>query len=408
MKNWGSICLICLILSACASEKKMAPVEGRLSLDEQTQLQSSTDKQTLDQPQILKNALSVNAQNKQPHYAIKETKNHWHTSAGSATDQKQLSNLIVGNNNIFVLDHDFNLRTFNLNGKESVQKNLAPKESGIGLTFYKNKIFALGQRGTLVATDTNEKVLWKIDLDAPFRNDPIIYRDILYVLSTTNGLWAIDTSNGKELWHYQTSNPTTALWGMGKPVVNNNIIVVAFSNGTVNAFHAQTGAFLWENDMIGQKSFNQIEQINQTIASPIAEDDVVYLTGNAHITKALNIKTGEEIWSNTLASVTTPIISGNSLFILDKNATLHALNKKSGKQFWQVALTLDNGVNDLALINHKVVVFNENQTIVVDAKSGKILKNFMGEKKASRPAITHNGIYFLTQDSDLYYQGSIQ
>ena len=76
MKHWGRICLICLAVMGCASEKKIAPTEGRLSLVEQAPLETTKESPKLDKAkEIPFNLISgSNAQNKAPHYFVKETK----------------------------------------------------------------------------------------------------------------------------------------------------------------------------------------------------------------------------------------------------------------------------------------------------------------------------------------------
>jgi len=409
MKHWGSIILICLAVCACSSDKKIAPSEGRLSLMEEAQLKQAQGTPRLESSKTRSVFLMAdeNAQNKKSPVSFKAPKKSWQAKAGSYSAPQSFNKILVDEKNISTLDKKNVFSQFDLKGNKTFEKQLDSEEVGQAITSKNGAVYILTAMGTLIKVDSKGKELWKKKFNTPFRNDPVLYKDIIYLLSASNDLWALDTKDGKEVWHYKTTTPTTTLWKMGRPAVNNNTLIVPFSNGIVMAFQAQTGAFLWETDMIGAKAFNQISQISQMTASPVIEENTLYLVGHADITKALNLKSGEEIWTLPIGGNTTPFINGNTLFLLDNQGTLHALNKSNGHQFWQKNIA-NSGTPSLDFINDTFVLFYPQKTIIINPKTGNIQAKFETNTKVAPPVATKDGLYFLTDNGKLNYQGFLK
>lgn len=412
MKHWGGIFLICLALCACSTDKKVAPSEGRLSLMEETSLKASSGKPAFDKAKSPSSFLTAgeNAQNKKSPLSFKETKEDWTTDAGSFNGKfpLNLNKILIDEKNIYTMDDEGLFSQFGLKGNEIFSQQIIQDKDVLTFTSKNGQFFTLTTEGNLLKTDKKGKILWKKDLNVPFRNEPVLYKDIIYLLSADNNLWALNINNAKEVWHYKTTAPTTALWKMGRPAVNNNIIIVPFSNGLVSAFQAQTGTFLWETDMMGNKSFNQISDMTQMSASPVIEKDTVYLVGHADITKAVNLKDGEELWTLPIGGNTTPFLNGNTLFVLDNQNVLHALNKKNGQQFWVTKLPKTQQIPVLNFVNNTLVVFYPDKTFLITPKTGEIKSSFENDKKVASPVITKKGLYFLTDNGQLNYQGFLQ
>ena len=227
----------------------------------------------------------------------------------------------------------------------------------------------------------------------------------LYLLSVNNDLWVLNAKTGDEKWRYKTTAPLTLLQGMGRPALSNDILVVPFLSGEAVAFDADSGTLLWIQDLVGEKAFDAVAGLTQMSASPVIENGIVYLVGHGGKTMAINLKTGESLWQLARGGKTTPLISGNALFFVDNDNNLVALNKKSGKLFWETKL--DKVVwKGPYLVNEKLVLFADEEGILVDPKNGKVTPS---EKRiaGSTPAFTNEGVYFMGDNGVLYHWGNI-
>lgn len=405
MKNWGKVCLMCLALTACSSDKKLAPTEGRLSLVEHRELLSASGQPSFDKKKNHKVAEKVPFV-----FQVKESDKTWTASLDKAGNENLLTfpKIIVLDKKIYALDGQGDLVSFDLNGKKLSQTKLGANEVPLSLTTNGEKIVALSPKGKVFVMAKDGKLLWQKDYAVPFRNTPVLDKDSLYLLSATNDLWVLGLKEGKEQWHYKTTLPATSWWKMASPALGKEVLVVPFSNGAVMAFHPKNGSFLWQEDMFGTKAFNQFDQMTQMIASPVMKDSVVYLVGHNDVSKALDLKTGEKIWEIPVGGETTPLVYGNTLFILDNQQTLWALDKSNGRLFWKTPVSLEKGPYALFFVNETLLLFGPQQIIQLNPKTGKVSREITLKKKVSFPTITSDGFYFITQDNQVLYKGKIQ
>ena len=88
---------------------------------------------------------------------------------------------------------------------------------------------------------------------------------------------------------------------MGSPAIHNDKLIVGFSTGEVMAFNALTGALLWTQNVLSARTYNKILDLAHILASPVIENDTVYIIGNSRKIAAFNINNGQEVFDNTLS-----------------------------------------------------------------------------------------------------------
>lgn len=413
MKHWGIVLLLCLGIIACSSDKKVAPKEGRIGLQENVAIQKAQQKIQLAKKTntVLVDTPSYNPQNKRPTFKNLTTTQNWEKSA--AEDQNKngpfLPAPVIDKENVYTLDSKFVVRAHQrTNGDVLWEKSLSEDETGLALVKNDALLVALSPKGKVVALNTKGEILWQKDLKAPFRNTPVLEKANLYLVSANNDVWVLNTKKGQEKWHYKTDAPTTFLQQMGTPAVSKNTIVVPFSSGLVVAFDKATGSYLWEADMNGGKAFDRISTIAQMTADPVIDGQNVYLLGHAGKTGAYRLTDGQEVWHITHGGQLTPLISGNAIFILTGQNELLALNKNNGRLFWQQNIPEVKGKKALFLLDNNLVVTGTEESVVIDALTGQLKNTIETEFDGSIPVIAQDGWYYLRKNGKLIHKGSIQ
>lgn len=125
---------------------------------------------------------------------------------------------------------------------------------------------------------------------------------------------------------------------------NGNHLLVFGSDGpddSVYALNAGTGALVWHL-RTSQVTSSDVGS-PPTISAPGTNGfagGVVYVTGKDQVTYALNLTTGQKIWSFNLVKSTNADVSGTSLegnaIYLGSNNGVYALNATTGTQLWHV------------------------------------------------------------------------
>ena len=158
----------------------------------------------------------------------------------------------------------------------------------------------------------------------------------------------------KEKWVYSnwqdkgTNGSMTGVWDGAGLVQQSNgtwAVVLGSSNpdNAVYALNAATGARLWRFQTV-QTSDDEDVGAGPTISAPGVNgftDGVVYIDGKDGVEYALDLVTGQSIWSFTLGpgsasalAISTAALAGNTL-VTAYAGTMFALNATTGALIWQ-------------------------------------------------------------------------
>ncbi len=251
---------------------------------------------------------------------------------------------IVSGGAIYVYDTDGNVNALSPGGGRSWSVSLAPKgekshAAGGGVAASGNAIYAATGFGELVALDraTGNRI-WTFNLDAPAHSAPTAAAGMVFVVSATNVLHAVNESDGTEAWQYPGIPEIAGVLSAASPAVSGNTVVVPYSSGEVIAFDIKSGQLKWADAVVRSTRTLAVSGLTDVAASPVIYDGVVYATGVSGRTIAVRLADGARLWEQNIGSASTPAASGNALFIVDLEDNLVALDRKTGSIFWRTEL----------------------------------------------------------------------
>jgi len=175
---------------------------------------------------------------------------------------------------------------------------------------------------------------------------PIVVGGLVYVGTSRNNMYALDTETGAIVWVHNGKEPGMI---MASPSVVNNALYYAATNGHVYALDAGTGGLLWDREIVRLGGFR---------TSPAAYSGSIYLGAENGTFYALNAGTGAIRWTYDTGA---PILNTAAIdvnrgqiyfanedlygFALDLNGGLHWKSAKfhgiSTRRFYPVIA--DNG-----------------------------------------------------------------
>ena len=276
----------------------------------------------------------------------------WSAEFGKGSSKRNLllASPIVSGGKVFTQDVNGTVSAFDLErGRKLWKQKLKPQTlnendnglNGAGLTADSEAVYALGGFGSVFALDkASGNILWRKDLGTPLRTAPTVCGQKLLVQSLDNRLFALDIKDGNEIWKYNISAEDTVLAGNATPAcsITENLVVVGFSNGEIQAFNADIGYPAWSVPVIDNSQISLSTGINSIKAAPIIDGQDVYAIGNNDLLTKVDYRTGEVEWSRKIGGTNLPWLSGNYLFVLTNNNELVALNKDNGKLIWSLSL----------------------------------------------------------------------
>jgi outer membrane protein assembly factor BamB len=288
------------------------------------------------------------------------------------------------------------------------QANSTPATDG-------RRVVALfGSAGLLVAWDLEGRELWRADtgvldsgwfFDATYQwghaSSPILYKESVIVqadVQERSYVAAWDLATGRRLW--RTEREGVSSWG-SPAILSAAGRDELVTNGTkVRGYDPATGELLWT---LGPNS-------EVTVATPVARDGVVYVTGGyppvrpVYAIKAgakgdISLPQGQEkseavAWSNTREGtyIPTPIAYGDYLFTCGNNGIVTVYDARTGERLARSRVGAGGAFSASPVAaDGRLYLANEDGEVHVvsaDPKLAPIAKNEMKEVIMATPAIS--------------------
>jgi outer membrane protein assembly factor BamB len=230
-----------------------------------------------------------------------------------------------------------------------------PTNSGVG-TYYvtmgtvhtapivdKGILYFASDEGTIYAVNvTNGKNVWQTAVADNSNKFPMIDNNKLYHGGNRH-IYALDAKSGSLIWESRVASGHSANVG-APPVIANNILYVSFDYDLFRALNAKTGEIIWQfPDPTGPDPVFAMH----FPSSPLVVDKVVYV-GGANTVFALDARGGREIWNYSINYVANYMNPSLSSFVFDKgmlyfcagDGNAYALDAGSGKKIWNTTYTL--------------------------------------------------------------------
>jgi outer membrane protein assembly factor BamB len=283
-----------------------------------------------------------------------------------------------------------------------------------------------GSQG-VYAYDIDGKMLWKVDLgrldigayDIPTfewgpASSPVLWENLVILQCDTQAdsfLLALDAATGKTVWKTDREElptwgtPTIAMTSKGAELVTNG-------SNFVRGYDPRTGKELWR---LGKSS-------KITAPTPIFSDDLfIIASGRAPERPIFVVKAGARgdltldagktssdavVWSRTGRGsyMPTPIAYQGILYVLANNGLLDAYDLKTGEEIYRQRLaTVGSGYSASPVAaDGKLYLSNEDGDILVieaGRKFAHLGTNSMGELLMATPAIANGVMYIRTAQS---------
>ena len=217
-----------------------------------------------------------------------------------------------------------------------------------GLTGSDNLLFVAAGDGRVAALDKQDgKVLWMFPPNPKDKNArrpfaiysaPAVSQDRVYVGDYAGTVFALNRTNGQEVWTYCIETNQTAQCAessqasiVGDIVLKNGTLYVPSSNGTMYALDAGEGA-------LGNRIKWAFATGDKVWSTPtISDDGVVYFGSLDHSVYAVSLDKGKQLWKYPTkgAIVGQSLVFKGMVYIGGLDRTLYALDAKNGAKKWE-------------------------------------------------------------------------
>jgi outer membrane protein assembly factor BamB len=262
---------------------------------------------------------------------------------GGSNRQRLGAAPVIGGGKLFAIDVNAVVHAYSAStGASAWEASIATTDKkarsarfGGGVSFDDGKVFATDGLGDVVALDaTSGKELWRAKPGAPLRGAPSVANGQVYVLSQDNQLYVLSQTDGTVVWTASGSIETQGVFGVAAPAVSQGTVVAGFSSGELNAYRYENGRTLWQDALSRSSISTSVSSLADIDADPVIDRGIVFAVGQGGRMVALEIVSGQRLWEQNFAGISTPWVAGEWVFIVTDDARLVCLARATGKVRW--------------------------------------------------------------------------
>ena len=265
------------------------------------------------------------------------------TIDGGSNRQRLGAAPVIGGGKLFVIDVNATVHAYSAStGASACEASIATTDKkarsarfGGGVSFDEGKVFATDGLGDVVALDAaSGKEVWRAKPGAPLRGAPSVANGQIYVLSQDNQLYVMSQTDGTVVWTASGSIETQGVFGVAAPAVSQGTVVAGFSSGELNAYRYENGRTLWQDALSRSSISTSVSSLADIDADPVIDRGIVFAVGQGGRMVALEIVSGQRLWEQNFAGISTPWIAGEWVFLVTDDARLVCLARATGKVRW--------------------------------------------------------------------------
>ena len=264
------------------------------------------------------------------------------TIDGGSNRARLAATPVVADGKLFVVDVDAVLHAFDASTGAALwtapitegDKN-RPSRFGGGASYDDGKVYTTDGLGDVAAfAAADGKLLWRVRPGGPLRGSPTIAKGVVYGLTQDNQLYALSQADGSISWTSQGTAESQGVFGVAAPAAGQGSVIAGFSSGELNAYRYENGRALWQDALSRTSITTSVSSIADVDADPIIDGGRVYAVGQGGRMVALQLDTGQRLWEQNFAGISTPWLAGEWLFLMTDDARLVCLSRTTGKARW--------------------------------------------------------------------------
>lgn len=214
-------------------------------------------------------------------------------------------------------------------------KENAHSRFGGGASFIDGKVFATSGLGDVVALNAADGTqLWKVKPGGPLRGSPTLANGQVYVLSQDSQLYALSQADGSVQWNQSASMESQGVFGVAAPASSQGTVVAGFASGELNAYRYENGRLLWQDTLSRTSASTAVSALSDIDAEPVIDSGRAFAIGQGGRLVSIDLGTGQRLWEQNFASISSPWIAGDWLFVVTDDARLICVAKATGKVRW--------------------------------------------------------------------------
>jgi outer membrane protein assembly factor BamB len=198
---------------------------------------------------------------------------------------------------------------------------VSAKISG-GLSVAYQSVFFGTEDGYVYALEEGTgEIKWKVGVKGEVISPPAVDAGVVLVSTTS-------------VWVTESDVPPLSLRGVSAPAVESGGAIIGTPSGKLQVSIIETGMVAWETQIASPSGATELERIVDIDVKPLVFGGNVFVISYNGTLSAVELRTGQVIWTREYSSYRNVSIDGNRLFVVDNDSNLYAIDRRSGVELW--------------------------------------------------------------------------
>lgn len=265
-------------------------------------------------------------------------------------------------------------------------------------------VLATNSAKMIALTQAKGERVWETSVSSDVLAKPVITGNKVLAKTIDGNVYAFNLRDGEKIWLAIHGAPNLILKASSSPVIMNQLALVGFSDGRLDAIDLNTGAVVWQRSIAYASGASDVERLVDIDANPIVQGNLVYLASYQGYIGALSLANGEFLWRKPASTYKNIVMDGQTLYMVDSDDVVWAFDKYSGQVKWKQPALKARGLTEPVLVKGQLVVGDKLGVLhVLKTSTGA----FVGRKPLASPIyiapiVANNQLFVLTAQGALY------
>lgn len=245
---------------------------------------------------------------------------------------------------------------------------------------------------------------WQASVSGEVLSKPVITQGKVLAKTIDGNLYAFNLASGEKLWVSDHGAPGLVLKASSSPViVNNQIALVGYSDGKMDAVDIQSGHVIWQRSIAFASGASDVERLVDIDADPIVEGQTVILGSYQGYVGAFSLNDGQFIWRKPASIYKNMAVQGNTLYLTDSEDVVWAINKQNGQVNWKQVALKARGLTEPVISGDRLLIGDKTGMLhVLSAQTGEFVsRTKLGSAITSTPSVSGKDVYVMTNNGKL-------
>lgn len=307
---------------------------------------------------------------------------------------------------VFAADHRGLITALDSKTGSTLWETTLDSGASSALTAIDGQLYLGTRNGEVVAIDQSTgKVKWKTTSSSEVLAAPQPTSQLLIIQTVDGRVTALNRDNGSEFWSYSASQPALSLRTSATPTAIDAVTIAGLANGRLVTLDNRTGQPLWERRISNPTGNSDIERLSDLSGQPLlTPDGRLYATSYNGRVVAMEATSGQVAWSKPLSSYRSPLMVGDTLYVVDEASNVIALDAMSGNEMWRLKDLGGRSLTDPEFAGGQIVLGDYDGYVhLVNPDTGKLTGRARIDSSGIRVAPQTDGrrVYMLANDGTL-------